>query len=135
MLHGIENQRGLDDAIRETVADAVRQLNFDADERSAARTGEINRNFELTNHEVQNIATELGHLRKEVAEVKALVPRITSTEVGLDRLREEMVQLRTSIDRRMTQLENDYRALRDQKNGTQPPTRPTATRKSNPGGG
>lgn len=108
VLRGLENQQGID-----TMLDsAVDRINADAEARRARATADINKNFEFTNHEVQNLASKVGQLDETVRE---LVPRMGKVETRLDdgaerfeRIESTMGAMRAQMDR----LETEVASLR-----------------------
>jgi chromosome segregation ATPase len=76
-MRTLQNQGNLG----EQLESAVSRINGEADKRSATRTLEITRNFELTNHEVQKLAAKVGDLE---AIVRELPPRVGKIEERLD---------------------------------------------------
>lgn len=123
-MRTLQNQGNLGEQLEA----AVTRINTEAEKRSATRTIEITRNFELTNHEVQKLATKVGDLE---AMVRDLPPRVGQVERRLEsgdemfeKLELELAAMRSQVagleqlNARMDRLEHEIAQLKRDPNGS-----------------
>jgi hypothetical protein len=87
VLRGIESQKDLHDMID----GAVDRINWDAD----ARARQIKADFDLTNGQMQSLATSVAQLESTVT--RELLPRTKASEDGLRELRLELASIKEQV--------------------------------------